>query len=577
LSIPEGTRAAAKGTLRERPVPRLIQQVFRKRITGCLVITDDSGDVTRVFIREGSPVHAERPTDIDRLDKILVSSGLISAEVVAAADAEVAKSGRRLGEVLIGRRAITREALAEVLKTQIRRKITRLFFAREGAFEIYVQPHRFGDGEEFPLMRADPRGFLYAGIRSAYDDDRLRNELLPLAGYLFRLISTVPPAVIPGMGIDPADATLNAVRDRALTLDDLPVPGSKATDSRALILALLYSDLLDATVISARAQAGVPSGSSDPLSAPVITGNDRRTTWTAIPVLTAAQLNAAQAAQNQKAGNGTGEYSSARRPTPNPSSPTDALRGAIIELNQKLDSSSHFEILGVPENATPDEVNGMYMRALRTYHPDRLAAAGLRELAPQAERVMARMGEAASVLRDPKRRSEYVAARAGKKTEGSAAMAIVDAEKSFQRGEVFLRKGDYAQAIEAFSDAIKVNPSEQQYRAYLAWARFDDPRARKELVAREALATLQQVVGAEARFARGFFWIGQIWKFLNDAIQAERNFREALRLDRGLVDAEREIRLLEMRKAKAAPGRPGQTATARQNGGLFGKFLKRNE
>jgi tetratricopeptide (TPR) repeat protein len=572
LSIPEGSRAAAKGTLRERPVPRLIQQVFRKRITGCLVITDDSGDVTRVYLREGSPVHAERPTDIDRLDRILASSGLVSPEVVAAADAEVSRTGRRLGEILIERKAMTRESLAEVLKMQIRRKVTRLFFARDGAFEIYVQPHRFGDGEEFPLMRADPRGFLYAGIRSAYDDDRLKNELLPLAGYLFRLISTVPPAVLPGMGIDPSDPTLIAVRDRAITLDDLPVAGAKPTDSRALILALLYSDLLDAQVISSRAAAGVPTGTADPLSAPVITGHDRRTTWTAIPVISAAQLNA----QNKAAASATGEYSTVRRPTPAPQSPSDALRTAITELNQRLDTASHFEILGVAENATADEINGMYMRALRMYHPDRLAAAGLRELAPQAERVMARMGEAASVLRDPKRRSDYVAARAGKKTESSTTMSIVDAEKCFQKGEVLLRKGDYAAAIEAFSDAIKVNPSEQQYRAYLAWARFDDPRARKELVAREALATLQQVVATETRFARGYFWIGQIWKFLNDPIQAEKAFREALRLDKGMVDAEREIRLLEMRKAKAATNRTTQTATARQPG-IFGKILKRGE
>jgi curved DNA-binding protein CbpA len=575
LSIPEGSRAAAKGTLRERPVPRLIQQVFRKRITGCLVITDDSGDVTRVYLREGSPVHAERPTDIDRLDRILASSGLVSPEVVAAADAEVSRTGRRLGEILIERRAMTRESLAEVLKMQIRRKVTRLFFAREGAFEIYVQPHRYGDGDEFPLMRADPRGFLYAGIRSAYDDDRLRNELLPLAGYLFRLIGSVPPAVLPGMGIDPADPTLIAVRDRALTLDDLPVAGAKPTDSRALILALLYSDLLDATIIASRAADGVPTGSNDPLSAPVITGHDRRTTWTAIPVISAATLNAANKAA--ASGNTAAEYSSARRPTPAPQSPADALRSAILELNQKLETSSHFEILGVPENATADEVNGMYMRALRMYHPDRLAAAGLRELASQAERVMARMGEAVSVLRDPKRRADYVAARAGKKTESSTTLSIVDAEKSFQRGEVFLRKGDYAQAIEAFSEAIKVNPSEQQYRAFLAWARFDDPRARKELVAREALATLQQVVSTETRFARGFFWIGQIWKFLNDPIQAEKAFRESLRLDRGMVDAEREIRLLEMRKAKAATSKTSQTASARQNTGIFSKILKRGE
>jgi curved DNA-binding protein CbpA len=573
LSTPERSRAAAKGTLRERPVPRLIQQVFRKRITGCLVITDDSGDVTRVFLREGLPVHAERPTDIDRLDRILAAGGLVPPEVVAAADNEVATTGRRLGEVLIRRGAITREALADVLKTQIRRKVTRLFFARDGAFEIYVEPHRFGDGEEFPLMRADPRAFLYAGIRSAYDDDRLKNELLPLAGYLFKLIGAVPPQVLPGMGIDPADPTLLAVRERALTLDDLPVPGTKATDSRALVLALLYSDLLDATVISSRAAAGVPAGANDPLSAPVVTGNDRRTTWTAIPVVSAAALNAAAA----KSGSTTADYSSARRPTPAPFSPADTLRNAIVELNLKLDVSSHFEILGVPENATPDEVNGMYMRALRLYHPDRLAAVGLRELAPQAERVMARMGEAASVLRDPKRRADYVAARAGKKEETQAAVSIVDAEKSFQRGEVFLRKGDYAQAVECFSEAIRVNPGEHQYRAFLAWARFDDPRARKEVVAREALATLQQVVASEPRFSRGHFWIGQIWKYLNDPNQAEKAFREALRLDKGNLDAEREVRLLEMRKAKAAATRPTQTATAQKNTGIFGKLLKRNE
>jgi tetratricopeptide (TPR) repeat protein len=223
-------------------------------------------------------------------------------------------------------------------------------------------------------------------------------------------------------------------------------------------------------------------------------------------------------------------------------------------------------------------VNGMYMRALRMYHADRLAAAGLSELAPQAERVMARLGEAVSVLRDPKRRAEYVATRAGKKSEAAVAVSMVDADKSFQKGEVFLRKGDYTQAIECFSEAIKANPSENQYRAYLAWTRFDDPRARKEVLAREVLGTLQQVVASEPRFARGFYWIGQIWKYLNDPNQAEKALREALKLDRAMLEAEREIRLLEMRKAaRAHTTKAPQTATARQSSGLLGKLLKRTE
>jgi curved DNA-binding protein CbpA len=562
VSSSESGRAAAAGKLRERPVPRLIQQVFRKRVTGWLLVTDDSGDVTRVFLRDGHPVHAERPTDHDRLDRILIASGLVPAEVVAAADDEVSRTGRRLGEVLVRRGAIEQQALAEVLKTQMRRKVTRLFFARQGTFEVYIEPHPYGAGDEYELMRIDPRGILYPGLRAAYDDDRLKQELAPLAGYTFRLVN-VPPNLLDAMGFPALDPTVAALRQRALTLDDLPVVGAKPVESRAAVLALLYSDLLDATALAAKVPAAVtPASTSDALSAPVVVAADRRTTF---PTMPAAGPKATAVPASLKT---------------TISGSSDQLRSNILELHDKLEKSSHFEMLGVNESASPDDVNAAYMRAVRQYHPDRLAAAGLREIAPQAERVMARMGEAAAILRDPKRRAEYIAARAGKKDAAQETEAIIDAEKSFGKAEVFLKKGDYAKAIEAYSEAIKGNPKEPQYRAYLAWARFDDPRARKEVLARESLSTLQHVVSEIPRFARGFYWIGQIWKYLNDMNQAERAFKEAITLDPRFLEAEREVRLLEMRRARATQSRPttqGPTTATRQGGGLFGKILKRNE
>jgi hypothetical protein len=574
---------AATGKLRDRPVPRLIQQVFRRRVTGSMVVTDDSGDVTRVYLRDGLPVHVIRPTDIDRLDRILIGNGLVSPEAIASADDEVVRTGRRLGEVLVARGVIAKSALAEVLKTQMRRKVTRLFFARQGTFEIFVEPHQYGEGDELQLMRVDPRSILYPGIRAAYDDERLRQELSPLAGYNFRLVTTVPPAFIEAMGLAPADPTLAILRQRALTLEDLPVPGSKPVESRSVTLALLYSDLLDANPLPSRSAA--PSAVNDPMSAPVVAENDRRTTWTSIPVLGAQPdvvVVAAPAPLPPLAAVSKSSGPPTPRVTPAPSlvasATTDTLRSALLELFHKLDHSSHFEILGVPENASNAEVNAAFMRAVRQYHPDRLAAAGLRDLTPQAERVMARMGEASAVLRDPKLRSEYQAQRAGK--GGQPALSILEAEKSFQKGEAYLKKGDYTRAMEGFAEAVKINPAEAQYRAYLAWARFDDPRARKELVARESLSVIQQATVEQPRFARGFFWIGQIWKHLNDPGQAERAFREAATVDKGFLEAEREVRLLEMRRTKAGQNRPtatGPTTANRPAGGLFGKFLKRND
>jgi curved DNA-binding protein CbpA len=563
-------------------VPRLIQQVFRKRVTGCLVVTDDSGDVTRVYLRDGLPVHVVRPTDIDRLDRILIGNGLVTAEAIAAADEEVVRTGRRLGEVLVARKLIEKNALAEVLKTQMRRKVTRLFFARQGTFEVFVESHQYGEGDELQLMRVDPRSVLYPGIRSAYDDERLRQELTPLAGYSFRLV-TVPPSFMEAMGFAPADNTLAALRQRSLTLEELPVPGSKPVESRAVTLALLYSDLLDATALPSRASS--PAAVTDPLSAPVVTHGERRTTWTAIPVL-GSQMSIVPFAPPPVAANPPARPAAARpvaAASPAASSAAgataEALRAAILELHHKLEHSSHFEILGVPESASAAEVNAAYMRAVRQYHPDRLAAAGLRDLTPQAEVVMAKMGEASAVLRDPKQRADYLAARSGKK-DGNPAISILEAEKAFQKGEALLKKGDYARAMEGFAEAVKINPAEAQYRAYLAWARFDDPRARKELVSRESLSVIQQAVVEQPRFARGFFWIGQIWKHLNDLNQAEKAFREAASADKGFLEAEREVRLLEMRRTRASQGRPaasGPSTANRQGGGLFGKFLKRND
>jgi curved DNA-binding protein CbpA len=491
------------------------------------------------------------------------------------------RTGRRLGEVLVARKLIEKTALAEVLRTQMRRKVTRLFFARQGTFEVFVEPHQYGEGDELLLMRVDPRSILFPGIRSAYDDERLRQELTPLAGYSFRLVSTVPAPFIDAMGFAANDPTLASLRQRSLTLDELPVKGSKPVESRAVSLALLYADLLEATALNPAAPA--PRTVKDSLSVPVVIQGERRMTYAAIPVLdahTSVLPLAAAPPPPAVARPSTSRVTPAQSPAVAASSggTADALRAAILELHHKLEHVSHFEILGVPENASSAEVNAAYMRAVRQYHPDRLAAAGLRDLHAQAERVMARMGEASGVLRDPKQRAEYVAIRAGNK-DNPPAMSILEAEKAFQVGETLLRKGDYAKAMEAFGESIKINPAEAQYRAYLAWARFDDPRARKDLVARESLSVIQQAVTEQPRFARGFFWIGQLWKHLNDTNQAEKAFREAANVDKTFLEAERELRLLEMRRTRGSQSRPASppSTAQRPGGGLFGKFLKRND
>jgi curved DNA-binding protein CbpA len=258
-----------------------------------------------------------------------------------------------------------------------------------------------------------------------------------------------------------------------------------------------------------------------------------------------------------------------------PAQGTDVLRAKVLEMSQKLGKVNHFELLGIAQSASPDEVGTAFVRAARQFHPDRLVSAGAHDLQPMAERILARINEAAMVLGDARRRAEYVASLASNAPQVETSLpSVLEAENAFLKGEVFLKKGDFAKAIESFTAAIQGNPSEPQYRGYLAWARFEDPRTRKETVVRETLRLMEGVVKDRPRFARGFFWIGQMWKFLNEIDKAEPAFREAVQIDNAFIEASRELRLIEMRKTRSGTSKHGHKSEP-PKGGLMGKFFKK--
>jgi len=674
LAESSAKKPAVEGTLRERPLPRLLQQLFRKKITGYIVVADQTRDESEVYLRDGSPVHVRRPVDTDRLDNLLVEYGVVSADAVASASAQVGP-GQRLGDVLERMGLLDRGRLAQVLKAQVVRKLTRLFFVAEGTYAVYVEPHSYGEGDDLALMRIDPRSVLYPGIRAAYALPRVTQEVARLVGQRFRL-REVSNGFITAMGMSAEDATIEALRIRWLTLDDLDAITSRPLEVRSVVLALYYGDLLERQPLapmpepapdSAVPRAIQPSSASEPAmgfrppgdsgsqlpanapavsaAAPAAPSSALRTTGTRpiitvplpppppsaviIPSAPAVDSPAAPAAASPpiapastaapgvpvlaSPANTAPFYSPpaspavtpaaeqsrgvpvirqpvsppprsepvAAKPSP-PGRPTllpEALRVAVHDMEGKLAKGTLFELLGVSQNASSDEVQTAFLKAARRFHPDRLIISGLQDLQPVAEKILARVNEAAMVLGDAKRRAEYVASlsaapsasRAGGRS--TSLPSVLEAENLFLKGEVFFKKGDYAKAIECFGGATRANPSEPQYRAYLAWVRFDDPRAHKEAIVRETLKTIAEVMRERPKFPRGFYWVGLLWKFLNEADKAAQAFRETVALDPSFIEASRELRLIEMRKNKQSGTRPsGKPASG---GGLMSKFFKR--
>ena len=579
-------RPSASGSLTERPVARLLQQLFRKQVTGRLWISDSTGDQSDIYLRDGMPVHVQRPVDTDRLDHVLVEYGVVLADAVARAEPMVA-GGMRLGEALEKMGVLSKEKLGNVLKEQMRRKLTRLFCVAEGWFAIDLHPHDFGQGDDLAAMRVDPRTLYFPAIRAAYDLPRVTRELSRLWGQEFRLAG-VSPSFIAAMGIPADDEVVASLRTGWLSLEKIDSVTARPLEVRTVLLSLYYADLLERQNLgdspaqgdpaptarlrftSSDSMVSTPGGSAiiesplpPPAAAPIVPAPVAAATVARTPVRLSPSPDAGSwvsaAPARVTPSPDTGSRVVGVRPTGSSiqtvPAPDATLRTAVLELGEKLDKLSHFELLAVSESANPGEVSSAFIRAARRFHPDRLAGTGLSELVPQAERILARMSEAAMILGDPARRAEYLAVRAGKKPAGSTVPTVIDAETSFLKGEVFLRRGDHEKAIECFAAASKANPGEPQYRAYWAWARFDNPHGRKEAVVREVQRIIADVVAAQPRFARGHYWLGQMWKFLNEPDRAERAFREAASQDKDFLDASREMRLLEMRRTRASETR----------------------
>jgi cytochrome c-type biogenesis protein CcmH/NrfG len=105
---------------------------------------------------------------------------------------------------------------------------------------------------------------------------------------------------------------------------------------------------------------------------------------------------------------------------------------------------------------------------------------------------------------------------------------------------------------------VALNPTEGEHLAYLTWARV----CASQIHHADAKALLQQAAKLSPNNPRAYYYLGMCLKEENDVDRAYNMFKKAYDLDARLIDAEREMRLINMRREKE------------KSGGLFSRFRK---
>ncbi|MFO0674990.1 MAG: DnaJ domain-containing protein [Polyangiaceae bacterium] len=267
-----------------------------------------------------------------------------------------------------------------------------------------------------------------------------------------------------------------------------------------------------------------------------------------------------------------------------------ARRQEIVDRAAGIDKEDYFQMLGLVRSAGPSDVQAAYFKLAKVWHPDRLSPA-LADVKDECARVFARISEAQATLSDTEKRNRYMPllSDGGATPEAQATILnVVEAATNFQKAEVYLKRGDYAQAETFCKRALEADPKQGDYIAMVAWLESLKPDNQSPNATMRCIADLDRAIDMNPRSERSYWWRGQLHKRMQNVNAASKDFRKVVDLNPRNIDAAREVRLFEMRRGRtSAPppastpasrnpnGRTSQAPAAEKSGGIFGKFFKK--
>jgi tetratricopeptide (TPR) repeat protein len=243
-----------------------------------------------------------------------------------------------------------------------------------------------------------------------------------------------------------------------------------------------------------------------------------------------------------------------------------AARKEIREAFEKQKALSHYELLGVSEKATADEIRKKYFDMAKKWHTDRFGKLAIGDEAKeQLESLFAQISEAQSVLTDAAKRADYDAILDRKKKGLPTDVAeIMKAEAAFTRGEQLLERGQPEAALKELTQATSINPGESEF-----WAVYGLALYFVEKNPGPAITAAQKALELNPKLARAYECMGRIYKAEGDNTKARSMLQKCLDLDPKNIHAQRELRLMAMRadSAKHAP--------VKNEGNFLTKLFKR--
>jgi tetratricopeptide (TPR) repeat protein len=566
-------------------LPHLLVYAHDRQLTGTFEFRAPDASMATVLMLQGRPAKAKLTAESIYLGQVLLELGAIDAAAHDASLREMASpasaGARRLhGTILLELGAIDRGQLDDGLRAQLLRKMALVAtMPAATVFEFYGDWDGLADfgADAVPI---DTFGVVWSAIREQPPFEHAKAALERMTRGRLRAAKT---AQLDRFAFSPEERRwIELLRVRALRLDEFfaAAEGINERITRLIVYCLAITKQIElvseeeAAAAEAAAAAIPPASSSAPITPKAAVG---RITLRRERVITSPNIVKEESSPrvpsipDQRASPPPDQASTAIAATPAP----EARRKNIVERARVIDKQNYFEMLGVTPETSTEDVKNAYITLAKTWHPDRLPTV-LAEVKDECARVFARMSEAHQTLTDAEKRKRYLTLmkEGGETPEAQQEIQnVVGASVEFQKAEICLRKNDLARAEELARHAVEMDPNQAEYIALLAWIESQKDASAEATQAR--IADLDRALKINDRCERAYYYRAMLYKRHNRDGPAFKDFKKIAELNPKNIDAQREIRLYEMRGAPKAQSQAPAQAPVAQKPGLFQKFFKK--
>jgi curved DNA-binding protein CbpA len=236
--------------------------------------------------------------------------------------------------------------------------------------------------------------------------------------------------------------------------------------------------------------------------------------------------------------------------------PADVGASGIAHRAQSLAGEDFFEALGLPDGASVEAVRAAYFRLAKLWHPDRLPE-DLAAFTAEVHAIFDHMTRAHATLTDAHARGEYLVTREKDPIAAAAARAEAAAFAARPRSEIVreieqaIGKRDFTSAEATALRLAALDAEDADAEALLAWIAVSAGEGPEDALS-VVLPRLDAAIKLDAYCERAHYYRGVLHKRLGNGAAAFRDFTRTLQMNPKHVDAQREVRIMEMRARKGS-------------------------